>query len=137
MAMRGHVCGPLLDRDAETAVIAAAIGAARAGAGSALIVEGAAGIGKTALLAHAGQAAAAAGMSVRSARSGEFEGSYPWGVVRQVFDEIVRDDAADGPRRLLRDAGCLAAPALGLGDAGAAPAGSATRSSRSSTDCTG
>ncbi len=121
MAMRGQVRGPLLDRDAETAVIAAAIGAARAGAGSALIVEGTAGIGKTALLAHAGQAAAAAGMSVRSARSGEFEGSYPWGVVRQVFDEIVRDDAADGPRRLLRDAGRLAAPALGLGDAGAAP----------------
>ena len=121
MAMRGQVRGPLLDRDAETAVIAAAIGAARAGAGSALIVEGTAGIGKTALLAHAGQAAAEAGMSVRSARSGEFEGSYPWGVVRQVFDEIVRDDAADGPRRLLRDAGRLAAPALGLGDAGAAP----------------
>jgi DNA-binding CsgD family transcriptional regulator len=121
MAMRAQVRGQLLDRDAEAAVIAAAIGAARTGAGSALIVEGTAGIGKTALLAHAGQVGAEAGMSVRSARSGEFEGSYPWGVVRQIFDDIVRDDAADGPRRLLRDAGRLAAPALGLGDAGTAP----------------
>ena len=36
-------------------------------------------------------------------------------MVRQVFDCIVRDDSAGGPRRFLRDAGRLAFPALGLG----------------------
>jgi DNA-binding CsgD family transcriptional regulator len=114
MAMRARASGRLLDRDGETRAIEVAIAAAVAGSGSALIVEGVAGIGKTALLAHAAELAAQAGMTVLTARSGEFEDSYPWGVVRQLFDEIVRDDSADGPRRLLRDAGRLAAPALGL-----------------------
>jgi DNA-binding CsgD family transcriptional regulator len=114
MAMRARASGRLLDRDAETGAIIAAISAAVAGSGSALIVEGVAGIGKTALLTQARELAARQGMTVLSARSGEFEGSYPWGVVRQLFDRIVRDDSADGPRQLLRDAGRLAAPALGL-----------------------
>jgi len=36
-------------------------------------------------------------------------------MARQVFDGIVRDDSAGGPRQFLRDAGRLALPALGLG----------------------
>jgi predicted ATPase len=43
----------LLDRAAELAAIAAAVRSASAGAGSALLVEGEAGIGKTSLLAQA------------------------------------------------------------------------------------
>lgn len=58
----------LLDRAAELAAIAAAVRSASAGAGSALLVEGEAGIGKTSLLAQACEQAAGAGMTVRSAR---------------------------------------------------------------------
>jgi DNA-binding CsgD family transcriptional regulator/tetratricopeptide (TPR) repeat protein len=123
MAMRARASGRLLDRDAETGAIIAAISAAAAGSGSALIVEGVAGIGKTALLSRARELATREGMTILSARSGEFEGSYPWGVVRQLFDRIVRDDSADGPRRLLRDAGRLAAPALGLSNPGGSSGG--------------
>ena len=80
-------------------------------------------IGKTALLARAAEPAAPAGMTLRSARSGEFEGSYPWGVVRQLFDAIVRDDARTGRARLLRDAGPARRSGAGPGRPVAPPGG--------------
>lgn len=80
--------GPLLERAAELAAITAAIDAARAGAGAVLVVEGAAGIGKTRLLAHACEQAAAAGMTVLTARAAEYEDGYAWGVVRQLFERF-------------------------------------------------
>jgi AAA ATPase-like protein len=69
--------GPLLERAAEVAAITAAIDAAVAGSGSVLLVEGAAGIGKTRLLAHACERATAAGMTVLTARAAEYEDGYP------------------------------------------------------------
>jgi hypothetical protein len=80
----------LLERAAELDVIAAAIDATRAGTGSALLIEGAAGIGKTQLLAYACEHAAAAGMTVLTARAAEYEDGYAWGVVRQVFEPELR-----------------------------------------------
>jgi DNA-binding CsgD family transcriptional regulator len=80
----------LLERAAELDVIATAIGAARAGTGSALLIEGAAGIGKTRLLAYACEHAAAAGMTVLTARAAEYEDGYAWGVVRQLFEPELR-----------------------------------------------
>jgi hypothetical protein len=68
----------LLDRAAEVAAIAAAIESACAGSGSALLVEGVAGIGKTRLLTHACEQAAQAGMTVLAARAAEFEDGYAW-----------------------------------------------------------
>jgi len=50
-----------------------------------LVVAGAAGIGKTWLLAHACEQAAAAGMTVLSARAAEYEDGYAWGVVLALF----------------------------------------------------
>lgn len=93
-------------------MITAAVGAAVTGSGSALLVEGVAGIGKTSLLAHACEQAAEAGMTVRSARAAEFEGGYAWAVVRQLFEPEVLASAGAG---LTGDAEALAAPALGLG----------------------
>jgi DNA-binding CsgD family transcriptional regulator len=81
---------PLLERTAEIAAIDAAIDAACAGAGSVLLVEGAAGIGKTRLLTCACERGGAAGMTVLSARAAEYEGGYPWGVVRQFFEAELR-----------------------------------------------
>ena len=109
MEAAGTPAGPLLDRAAELAAIAGAVDSAVAGAGSALLVEGAAGIGKTSLLAQACAQAAAAGMTVRVAHAAEFEGGYAWGVVRELFQPEAR---ARG-HGLAGDAAALAAPALG------------------------
>jgi predicted ATP-dependent serine protease len=67
---------PLLERAAEVASITAALDAARAGTGVLLVVEGAAGIGKTRLLTPACEQAAAAGMTVLTARAAEYEEGY-------------------------------------------------------------
>ena len=103
---------PLLERAAELDVIMTAIGAARAGTGSVLLIEGAAGIGKTRLLAYACEQAAAADMTVLTARAAEYEDGYAWGVVRQLFEAELKSadpgDDADGSR----DAAALAAMAL-------------------------
>lgn len=101
--------GLLLDREAELGAIAAAVESACSGAGLALLVEGASGIGKTSLLARACDEAAKAGMTVLVARAAEFEDGYAWGVVRQLFEARVR---ADGRRALAGDAVALAALAL-------------------------
>jgi AAA ATPase domain len=108
----GRPADPLLDRETELGAITAAVGSAVAGTGSALLIEGVAGIGKTSLLAHPGERAGGAGMTVRSARAAEFEGSYAWGVVRQLFEPEMR--AGGGPG-LGGDAAALAGPALGFG----------------------
>jgi len=109
MEAGGTPAGALLDRAAELAAISEAVESAMAGAGSALLVEGPAGIGKTSLLAQACARAAAAGMTVRAAHAAEFEGGYAWGVVRELFQPEVRA-GSDG---LADDAAALAAPALG------------------------
>ena len=127
MSGRAGPAGWLLDRAAELGAVTAAAGSAVLGSGSALLVEGEAGIGKTSLLAHACEQAASAGMTVRLARAAEFEGGYAWGVVRQLFEPEARagarlgaaGDAAGGGPGLAADAAALAAPALG----GAGPAG--------------
>ena len=100
----------LLDRAAELDAIEAMLKSAGSGSGSALLVEGAAGIGKTRLLAHACEQAARDGLTVLSARAAEFEGGYAWGVVRQLFESGL---PASGGAELPGDAAALAAPALG------------------------
>ena len=111
--MRGErPADPLLDRAAEVSSINSALRSACSGSGSALLVEGAAGIGKTRLLAHACEQAADTGMTVVSARSGEFESGYAWGVVRQLFETEARSGAIE----LAGDAAALAAPALAYGE---------------------
>ncbi len=98
-----------LDRAAELGAIATAVESACSGAGSVLLVEGAAGIGKTTLLRYACDQAAEAGMTVLVARAAEFEDGYAWGVVRQLFEARIR---AGGGRRLTGDAAVLAALAV-------------------------
>jgi len=104
----GPAADPLLERTAEVAAITAAIEAAVTGTGSVLLIEGAAGIGKTRLLADACERAAAAGMTVLTARAAEYEDGYPWGVVTQLFDSELRSSSG-GTRE---DAATLAARAL-------------------------
>jgi DNA-binding CsgD family transcriptional regulator/tetratricopeptide (TPR) repeat protein len=103
---------PLLDRTPELSAINDALSSAVSGKGSTLLVEGAAGIGKTRLLLEARKRAADAGMTILSARAAEFEGGYAWGIVRQLVDPLLH---ADGGRLLRAGAAALAGPALSHG----------------------
>jgi DNA-binding CsgD family transcriptional regulator len=101
---------PLLERDRELERIEAALASARNGAGAALIVEGDAGIGKTALLACAQARAANSQMHVLHARGIEIEAEYPFGLVRQCLEPALRRDKPRDREGLLAGAARLAAP---------------------------
>jgi len=114
---------PLLERDAELAVIAARLTAACEGAGCLLMVEGPAGIGKTQLVRAACDGARAHDMTVLTARAGELERGLPYGVVRGLFEKLVVRAPAAERDALLADAAGLAAPVLGVavGEGGLIP----------------
>ena len=97
----------LLERDRELGEIFERLEAARTGAGSALVVEGPGGIGKTELLLAAERAARDRGMCVLSARGGELEREFAFGVVRQLFEAHVH---GPGGEELMDGAAALSAP---------------------------
>ena len=102
----------LLERGDELAAIDDALRAARAGEGGTVVIEAAAGLGKTRLLAAARDRAAQAGMQVLAARGFELERQFTFGVLRQLYEPAVaavadRDGLVDG-------AAALAGPAIGL-----------------------
>ena len=100
----------LLERDVETARITSALHRSAAGTGEVVVIEGAAGIGKTQLLAVAGHEAQAMGAVVLRARAGQLERSFAFGVVRQLFAPVLAR-ATDAERvRHLEGAADLAAP---------------------------
>ena len=106
----------LLEREYEFEQLAARIDAAAAGEGAIVAVEGEAGIGKSALLAYAAQRAGNAGMRVLSARGGELEQEFGFGVVRQLFDAPLAAMASEERERVLSGAAGLAASALSVPD---------------------
>jgi DNA-binding CsgD family transcriptional regulator len=110
----------LLERDAELAVIEHALAGAAQGAGELIVVDGPAGVGKTSLLAATRTAAAAAGLLTLRARGAELERAFAFGIVRQLFDEVLRDEPAD----LFTGAARFAAPVLGLELPGGGPVAS-------------
>lgn len=101
----------LLERAHEIERLHAALDDAAEGRGRLMVVEGPAGIGKTALLGFT-CAAAHDSLVVLRARGGELEREFPHGVVRQLFESHLK--AADTSRReqLLAGAARLAAPAV-------------------------
>lgn len=76
----------LLEREHELEALEALLARAAAGSGGVMVVEGAAGIGKSRLLDAARDQAAAAGMRALRARATELETGFPFGVVRQLFE---------------------------------------------------
>lgn len=94
----------LVERGQELAAIDEVLAATRGGDGAGLAIEGPPGIGKSALLAAAREAALAAGLRVRSARCSELERDFAFGVTRQSArtgaarrDEDERARLLDGP----------------------------------------
>jgi predicted ATPase len=110
--MRGESQALLIERDAEVARLGAAIDAGVTGDGQVLVIDGPAGIGKTALLDVARARASQAGIAVLHARGNELEGHLPYGVVRQLFEPVLRDARAEVRRELLAGAAELAAAIL-------------------------
>jgi DNA-binding CsgD family transcriptional regulator len=81
----------LFERAQELRSIDHALRQAQAGNGSALVIEGPAGIGKTSLLAAAHALAERHTMAVLAARGHELEEHFPYGIVRQLFERPVEE----------------------------------------------
>jgi predicted ATPase len=110
----------LLERRHELARIEVALAEARAGRGTFVVIEGPAGIGKTALLAAARTVAADGGMRVLRSRGTELERDFAFGVVRQLFEPPLAEASELERTDLLQAAAGLAAGLLGLPGAPAA-----------------
>jgi DNA-binding NarL/FixJ family response regulator len=124
--VREQTVDELLERDAELEEAGRLLAEARDGGGAALLVEGPAGIGKSALIRAIRAGAKREGLRVLAARGAELEREFSFGVVRQLFEPVL---ASAGPAQraiLLADAAGLAEPAIGGLDEAAAVAGSPT-----------
>ncbi len=103
----------LLEREAQVAALQALANAARGGDGRFVVIEGSAGIGKTRLLAEARAIAGSAGMRVLTARGGEFEGEFAYGIVRQLFEPLLVSAFPDLRAELLSGPAALIEPLVG------------------------
>ena len=99
---------PLVEREREVAQLAALVDAVASGEGRAVLIEGPAGIGKSALLAQARRRAADSGALVLAARGSELEREFPFGVVRQLLESVVAEQ-----EQLLTGAAAPAASVFG------------------------
>jgi DNA-binding CsgD family transcriptional regulator len=104
----------LLERDRELERIRSLLQRAQDGRGRALAIEGPAGIGKTALLATAREAAESGGFRLLRGRGAELEREFAFGVVRQLVEPVLAG-ASEGERASILDGPpALAARLLGL-----------------------
>lgn len=98
----------LLEREEEIERVRATLRAVGQRAGLTLVIEGAAGMGKSRLLREARERASARGLRVLDARGTELEQAFPYGVVLQLFERLLLQ-ADDGEReRWLAGAASLA-----------------------------
>jgi DNA-binding CsgD family transcriptional regulator len=96
------------------------IAAAANGTGSVVLIEGPAGIGKTALLQAARGIAEQTGMQVLRARSSELEQEFAFGVVRQLFEGLLSRADQAAHETLFSGAAALASPLFDLAPVAAA-----------------
>jgi DNA-binding CsgD family transcriptional regulator len=101
---------PLLEREAELATVEAIADIARSGGGRLLAIEGRAGMGKTRLVAEARAVVERAGLAVLSARGGELEHEFAYGIVRQLFEPLLMRATPAEREELFSGAAALAAP---------------------------
>jgi DNA-binding CsgD family transcriptional regulator len=104
--------GVLLEREHELERIRAVLRAAGRQVGQTLIIEGAAGLGKSRLLGEARARASDLGFRVAYARATELEQGFPFGVMRQLFERALLEADADQRERWLAGAAALAADVL-------------------------
>ena len=108
----------LLERGEELARLRAALAIAAGGeAGAVVLIEGPAGIGKTALLHAAAGQAAEDRLEVLTARGAELESSFGGGLVRQLFEPVVLGLAPNERAELLSGPAGLAGRLVGAAPA--------------------
>ncbi|HTT94351.1 MAG TPA: AAA family ATPase, partial [Solirubrobacterales bacterium] len=90
----------------------------RGGDGGTLLIEGPAGVGKTALLGELAERAGGDGYRVLRAAGSEMERGFGFGLVRQLFGPLLRTLDPAGRKRLFAGPAALAAPIFGLGGEG-------------------
>jgi DNA-binding CsgD family transcriptional regulator len=98
----------LLERERELAVVERRLAEAGAGRGGVVVVEGPAGIGKTALLGAGRRLAGERGVTVLSARGAPLEQDFSYGVVRQLFEPFLVASGGPESGELLTGAAALA-----------------------------
>jgi AAA ATPase domain len=112
----------LLEREDVMSRAEAALERAQSGHGSLLVIEGRAGMGKTAVLAAMRETAAARGLRVLRGRGAQLEREFGFGVVRQLVEPAMMAMSAEERSALLQGPAELAGRVLGLpGANGIAP----------------
>ncbi len=102
----------LLEREAELHAIDELLASGRAGHGALMLVEGHAGVGKTALLDETVARARALGTSVLRARASQLESNFAFGVAVQLFEPLLTGIDDERRDRLLAGSAALAGPLL-------------------------
>ncbi len=102
--------GRLLERAWELAQLEGALSAAGEGRGQLVVVEAAAGLGKTGLVEVALEAARRGGLSALRARGSELERDFPFGVVRQLLEMRLAGAGEDEREKVFSGAAALARP---------------------------
>lgn len=123
LAVKAGTDARLVERERELRLIGEVLGDAFRGRGALVLVEGQAGIGKSSLLAAAGERARAAGLLVVAACGQDAEREFAFGGCLQLFERVLAEPARR--ERLLVGAADLIRPLLadpGIGaSAGHAP----------------
>ena len=120
-ARRPAASPPLLEREADFDAVSSLLERSRDGGGGGLVVvEGAPGVGKTALLDQAAGTASGMGMLVLRARGHELERSLTWGAARMLLEDHLAGPTAARADHLLDGP---AAPAKVIFDARATTGG--------------
>ena len=102
----------LLEREHEVDRVRGAVREVGRRAGAVVVIEGAAGMGKSRLLDVARTRAAELGLRVLSARATELEQGFPFGVMRQLFERAIVQADPGERERWLAAAAALAADVL-------------------------
>ncbi|HST38175.1 MAG TPA: AAA family ATPase, partial [Conexibacter sp.] len=106
----------LFERERELSELDATVADASAGAGRLVVVEAAAGLGKTRLLLAARERGRAAGMQVLAARATELERDFPFALARQLFEPALAALAATEREALFEGAAGAARSAVQAAD---------------------
>ena len=113
-AAERKAAGALLEREPALAVVRDTVAQAAAGTGGLVLIEGPAGIGKTAMLDAAAAVATGSGVRVLRARASDLEQEFAFGVARQLFEGLLAHSDADEHATLLQGAAALASPLFDL-----------------------
>lgn len=115
-----HPVEGLLEREQELARLTELVASVSGRDGAVAVIEGAAGIGKTRLLAAVREQATRSGMTVLAARGAELEREFSFGVVRQLFEPALAGagdrEAAFAGAAALAEPLLSGSPAAAVGD---------------------